>query len=63
MLFLQCGECGFRTAPGSISVGDPCPRCVHRGDAGRLSEADPAPESFRERKSFSWLKAQVRGLS
>ena len=63
MLFLQCGECGFRSAPGWINVGDPCPRCVQRGDAGRVTEADAAPESFRERKPFSWLKAQVRGLS
>ena len=33
MLFLQCGECGFRTVPGTFELGDPCPRCVHRGIA------------------------------
>ena len=63
MLFLQCGEYGFETAPASISVGDPCPQCVQRGDSGRLTEEDAAPESFRERKPFSWARARVRGLS
>ena len=63
MLFLQCGECGFRSAPGSINVGDPCPQCVQRGDGGRLTEFDSPPKWFGERRPFAWLKTRVRGLS
>ena len=32
MLFLQCGECGFRTAPGTLELGGPVPEmCPSRG--------------------------------
>ena len=38
----------FRSAPGSINIGDPCPRCVPAGDPDRVTEADAAPESVRD---------------
>ena len=59
MLFLQCGECGFRTAPGTLELGAPCPRCVRKGDGGRLTEDSPRPGSPGERRWLVWRKGRV----
>ena len=59
MLFLQCGECGFRTVPGSLELGDPCPRCARRGDSGRLTGEELHPPSPGARRYFVWRKGRV----
>ena len=59
MLFLQCGECGFRTVPGTLELGEPCPRCVRRGDSGRLTGEEPHPPSASARRYLVWRKSQV----
>ena len=59
MLFLQCGECGFRTVPGTLELGAPCPRCVRKGDGGRLIEDDRRPGSPGERRWLVWRKGRV----
>ena len=54
MLFLQCGECGFKTVPGTLEFGAPCPRCVSRGDRGQLTAAwlQASGVAVRRRPSF-----------
>ena len=59
MLFLQCGECGFRTAPGTLEVGASCPRCVRRGGGGRMIEENRHPASSGERRRTAWSKGRV----
>ena len=58
MLFLQCGECGFKTVPGTLEFGAPCPRCVSRGDRGRLTADDPRPTIPGARRWWIWRKSR-----